>query len=164
MREHNQLQNVRVIICGKGPLENRLKTYVKKQHLNHVVTFTGYVSERVKPNYLATADIAVFPSTGGESFGIVLIEAMAAGANVVLGGDNAGYRSVLGEHPDQLVDVADTAAFAKQLHHFIVSSRARTAAYKWQQQQLTRYDVRTVGDELLKLYQQQLLKRHQNVQ
>jgi phosphatidylinositol alpha-mannosyltransferase len=164
LHEQNLLHDVRVIICGKGPFEASLQAYVERHHLKHVVQFAGFITEAQKPHYLASADIAVFPSTGGESFGIVLLEAMAAGAGVVLGGNNAGYRSVLGERPDQLVDVTNPEVFAKQLYHFIVSRRARSGAHKWQQQIINRYDVRTVGDELLRLYEQQLLKRRKNVQ
>jgi len=58
------------------------------------IEFAGFVPEDRKAAFLAAADIAVFPSTAGESFGIVLVEAMAAGAGVVLAGHNPGYASV----------------------------------------------------------------------
>jgi phosphatidylinositol alpha-mannosyltransferase len=154
---------VRVLICGKGPLQAKLENYVQQHHLGHVVHFTGYVSEAEKPAYLASADIAVFPSTGGESFGIVLIEAMAAGAKVVLGGDNVGYQTVLGERPDQLISLHHSEAFAKQLHHFIRSSRARQNASKWQAKAVQQYDTHVVGQQLLALYEQALLKIRANL-
>jgi phosphatidylinositol alpha-mannosyltransferase len=162
LHDLHQLDRVRVMICGKGPLEQALKTYVKKNHLSSVVHFTGYVSERDKPRYLASADIAVMPSTGGESFGIVLLEAMAAGADVVLGGDNAGYRFVLGERPDLLVDPTDIADFARTLRHFMTSSRARRQAAAWQRAYVQRFDVRLVGMELLGLYRLAVAKHAPN--
>lgn len=158
-----QLNDVRVLICGKGPLQAKLEAYVHQHHLGHVVHFTGYVPEVDKPDYLATSDIAVFPSTGGESFGIVLIEAMAAGAGVVLGGHNVGYETVLGGRPEQLIAIDDTEAFAKQLQHFIRSSRARLAAMRWQTTAVQQYDVRLVGQQLLQLYDDALLKRRANL-
>lgn len=58
------------------------------------VTYVGKVSEEDKIAYLQQADIYVAPNTGGESFGIVLVEAMAAGA-VVVASDLEAFSSVL---------------------------------------------------------------------
>lgn len=162
LHKKHQLERVRVLICGKGPLKDKLESYVRTHRLSHIVRFVGFVDEKAKARYLASADIAVFPSTGGESFGIVLIEAMAAGAGVVIGGDNAGYRSVLDGQPDMLVDPADTKAFARLLHHFIASQRARNKAHKHQQELLKAYDVRAVGTKLLADYETAIAKRRKN--
>jgi phosphatidylinositol alpha-mannosyltransferase len=159
LHERNDLQRVRVLICGKGPLRPELEDFVARHHLGKIVRFVGFVSDHEKVAYLASADIAVFPSTGGESFGIVLIEAMAAGAQVVLGGNNAGYRFVLGERPDQLVDPQDIPAFAKTLKHFINSDAARKRAHKWQADYVHQFDVRSVGTTLLGSYREAIAKR-----
>lgn len=153
LHQKHHLANVRVLICGKGQLQAELENFVKEHHLSTVVHFVGFVSEEDKPHYLATADIAVFPSTGGESFGIVLIEAMAAGSRVVLGGNNIGYTSVLRERPELLIDPLDTDEFAKTLKHFISSKRARLAAHKWQNLHVQQYDVSVVGRKLLDHYE-----------
>ena len=92
---------------------------VAKLGLGDVVTFAGFVSEEDKPQFYADADIAVFPSTGGESFGIVLIEAMASGAGVVVAGANPGYLSVINDRPEVSVDARDTEAFAATLLRLI---------------------------------------------
>jgi phosphatidyl-myo-inositol alpha-mannosyltransferase len=157
-KEHH-LERVRVLICGKGPLQSKLEAYVKKHHLSKIVHFVGFVDETAKANYFASADIAVLPSTGGESFGIVLIEAMAGGATVVIGGDNVGYRSVLTDREDQLVDPTDAKEFAKKLHHFINSARARQSAHKWQQEYVKQFDVRVVGPRLLRDYKTMIASR-----
>lgn len=112
----------------------------------------GFVDESDKPALLAGADIAVFPSTGGESFGIVLIEAMAAGARVVLGGDNVGYRTVLGDHPDLLIDPKDTKAFANRLAHFLEFEQSRIDAATWARKAVKQYDVAFVGNKILHIY------------
>lgn len=153
LHEKHLLTNVRVLICGKGQLLPELENYVKKHHLSSNVHFVGFVSEDEKPDYLATADIAVFPSTGGESFGIVLIEAMAAGSRVVLGGNNVGYASVLRSRPELLIDPLNTHEFANTLKHFISSKRARASAHKWQQEHVVQYDVAVVGRKLLERYE-----------
>lgn len=140
-----------VTIAGKGPLAGKLKIWADKNELKNV-NFTGYLAESDKPALLASADIAVFPSTGGESFGIVLIEAMAAGARVVLGGDNVGYRSVLGNRPELLVDVRDSQIFADKLQYFLDNPDARSMANEWAKVAIKQYDVETVGSKIVQIY------------
>lgn len=140
-----------VTIGGKGPLTPKLQKYTTKHDLKNV-TFAGFIAETDKPAFLAAADIAIFPSTGGESFGIVLIEAMAAGARVVLGGDNVGYRSVLGDHPDLLIDPNDPKGFANRLQYFLEHKAAREAAASWAASAVKQYDINKVGTKLLEQY------------
>jgi len=148
-----QLDNVRVLICGKGPLEAKLKSYAASHRLGNIVHFMGYVSEADKRNYLTSAHIAVFPSISGESFGIVLIEAMAAGSETIIAGNNSGYRSVMANRSEQLVNPLDAKAFAKTLRHYLRNAKARQQTYKWQQSQINDYDVRTVGKTIANQYQ-----------
>jgi phosphatidyl-myo-inositol alpha-mannosyltransferase len=160
LHQRHDLQRVRILICGKGPLREELEAYVKAHGLGKIVYFVGFISDEKKIDYLATADIAVFPSTGGESFGIVLIEAMAAGSRVVLAGDNVGYRSVMSARKEQLIDPADTPLFAKRLKHFIDSSRAREQVHHWQKEYVKQFDVNVVGEALLHAYKEAIAKRH----
>ncbi|HET8671190.1 MAG TPA: glycosyltransferase family 4 protein, partial [Candidatus Saccharimonadales bacterium] len=88
-------QDCKVLVCGAGPLEASLKAFVREHRLQNLVIFTGFVSEEDKPRYLAAADVVAYPSTGGESFGIVLLEGMAASRGAVIAGNNPGYASVL---------------------------------------------------------------------
>ena len=160
LNDRNELQRIRVLICGKGPLQKELETFARQNHLKQIVKFMGFIDEDDKPNYLATADIAVFPSTGGESFGIVLIEAMAAGSKVVLAGNNVGYASVMGKHKDQLIKPQNTVAFAKTLKHFMDNYRARRHSALWQAEHVAQYDVRRVGQELVESYTNVLSSRN----
>jgi phosphatidylinositol alpha-mannosyltransferase len=141
----------RVLIGGKGPLLDKLKKYAKTNKLSKV-KFLGFIEEKDKGKLLSGADIAVFPSTGGESFGISLIEAMASGARVVLGGDNIGYRGVLSEHPDLLIDPKDTVGFANRLQYFLEHKKAREAAAKWSKDNINQYDVDVVGKKTVLVY------------
>jgi phosphatidylinositol alpha-mannosyltransferase len=140
-----------VIIGGRGPLKDKLEDYAKKNKLKNI-KFIGFVEEKDKPALLASADIAVFPSTGGESFGISLTEAMAAGSRVVLGGDNVGYAGVLGDHPDLLINPKDTIGFANRLQYFLEHKDMRQAAYKWAQNSVKQYDVPKVAKQVLAAY------------
>lgn len=150
---------IRVIICGPGPEEKRLKEFVKTNHLEQIVQFIGQVNEE-KADYLASAHLAVFPSTKGETFGIVLAEAMASGSKVVIGGDNPGYRAVLGGREDHLIDPTDTESFAKLLKHYITNPSARQKARIWQAQYVKQFDVGVVGQNLIGYYQELVEKKH----
>lgn len=151
--------NCRVIICGAGPLEADLKRYVHDHKLDKVITFTGFASEEDKPRYMASADVLVFPSTGGESFGIVLLEGMAASRGVVLAGNNPGYASVMGQRPDVLFDPRNEEQFADKLSKYLDDAAARQSAQEWQRQYVRQYDVPNVADEILVVYDQALHKR-----
>jgi len=83
----------RLIIVGDGPLRGRVESYIARHRLPDVV-MAGYVPETVLPRYYSSADIFCAPATGAESFGIVLLEAMATGLPVVAT-EVEGYMSVL---------------------------------------------------------------------
>ncbi|WP_062209691.1 glycosyltransferase family 4 protein [Demequina oxidasica] len=141
-----------VRIGGKGPLLGDLEAAIESQGLGGVVRLEGFVSEEDKPQFYADADLAVFPATGGESFGIVLIEAMASGSGVVMGGDNPGYRSVLGERPQVTVDARDAGAFAAVLQEVLSDAALRDEIHDEQVELLKAYDINVTGAAMLELY------------
>lgn len=143
---------IEVRVGGKGPMLESLEAAVARAGLDSVVHFDGFVAEEDKAAYYAGADIAAFPATGGESFGIVLIEAMASGAGVVLGGANPGYLSVLGDRPEVSVDATDTAAFVRALTALVEDDALRTELHAEQAQRVRQFDVETVGAQILDLY------------
>jgi len=151
--------HARVYICGKGPLEHMLKQFAHTCGLDDIVDFVGFIEEADKARYLASADIAVYPSTGGESFGIVLLEAMAASRGAVLGGNNPGYASVLAPHQDSLFEPRDTAAFAEKLLTLINNQKLRNDYRAWQRQYVRQFDLPHVGKQFLSVYEQALHKR-----
>src|SRR5581483_312331 len=73
------LPDAHLVIAGDGPQRPALEALVKEYNLQAKVSFLGYIEEEDKPSILASAAVACFPSLYGESFGIVLAEAMAAG-------------------------------------------------------------------------------------
>lgn len=141
-----------LVVCGKGPLEAELRQQAERLGIADKVEFTGFVSEDDKPRYLASADIAVFPSTGGESFGIVLIEAMAARRAVVLAAANPGYACVMEPQPEQLFAPGDAKAMAESIRAFLERQTARQAAVEWQNSYVGRFDTPVVGKQLLREY------------
>jgi len=95
-----RVPKTRLIIVGDGPLRHRVESYISSHELTNVV-MVGYVPEQVLPRYHATADIFCVPASGRESFGIVLLEAMAAGLPVVAT-EIPGYLSVVESGVDSL--------------------------------------------------------------
>jgi len=151
LKAAGRLGDIRLVICGRGPLEDKLNRQIARLGLASQTVMAGHIDERLKPDYLASAELAVFPATGGEAFGIVLIEAMAAGA-LTLGGDNPGYRTVLGGQPKLLVNPKDSPLLAERIYQLLHDQPERRRLLKWQQGRLARYDVGVVGPDLVRLY------------
>jgi phosphatidylinositol alpha-mannosyltransferase len=106
--------DVQLLIAGTGVDEQKLRDYVKDNDIPRV-TFLGYISEEDKIHHLHRADLFCSPAYYGESFGIVLLEAMAAGLPLVAG-DNVGYQAVMsGRGALSLVNPQDTVDFARRL-------------------------------------------------
>lgn len=88
----NKFKNLRLIIVGGGELKEKSQNFVKKHNLREVY-FEGEKQKEV-PSYYVTCDIFCAPSIYGESFGIVLLEAMASGCPIVAFGV-PGFKEVL---------------------------------------------------------------------
>jgi phosphatidylinositol alpha-mannosyltransferase len=95
-----RVPNTRLIIVGTGPLRGRVESFISRHRLRDVV-LSGFVPDSVLPRYYSSADIFCAPATGSESFGIVLLEAMAAGLPVVAT-EVPGYMSVVEPGKDSL--------------------------------------------------------------
>jgi len=156
LRDRPNLAQFRVLVAGKGPLEATLKQFVANHGLEKIVTFEGFIDESKKTDFLYVADIAVFPSTGGESFGIVLLEAMAASPGVVLAGNNEGYASVMSPHYDQLFVPSHSQLLADKLAYYINDPSARQVAHNWQTRHVKSFSVELIGPRIVDIYQQAL--------
>lgn len=157
----NWPKDARVVVCGAGHLEPKLKAYVAENGFADRVEFTGFIKEEDKPRYLASADVVVYPSTGGESFGIVLLEAMAASSGVVLAGNNPGYASVMAPRPKSLFNPRDTDTFANLLVRMLTDKKAAKEAVAWQQHYVKQFDIAAIGKRTLDVYKQ-ALRRNQS--
>jgi len=110
-REHPQL---RLLVVGEGPEEQRCRALLSDRDAQGV-RFLGRLDDEELARAFASAELFVSPALGGESFGIVLLEAMAAGRAVVAS-DLPGYRTVIvdGEH-GRLVPPSDPDALRAAL-------------------------------------------------
>jgi phosphatidylinositol alpha-mannosyltransferase len=142
---------VRLLVAGRGDEEEAVEDLAPE--VRAAVTFLGVVSEVDKARLLRTVDAYVAPNLGGESFGIVLVEAMAAGAPVVASDLDAFGRVLDGGRVGVTFPTGDAAALAAALLRLLDDAPRRaalsTAAAAW----VRRYDWATVGDELLAVYE-----------
>ncbi len=138
--------DITVTMCGKGPESSAVADYVSDNKLP--ISLPGFVSLEQKAEELATAQIAIFPSISGESFGIVLAEAMAAGSGVTLGGDNPGYASVLADWPEALFDARSPQVIADKLKQFLKSPELVKSIGNQQHQFVKDFDVTVIADKL----------------
>ena len=146
--------NIRLIIVGPGVnLRRRYELKVRFSRLKDVV-FTGGVRYEDLPRYYQTADIFCAPATGKESFGIVLLEAMALGKPIVAT-SNEGYASVI-SHGEQglLVPPKNIKALAEALKSLIEDSSLRRSLGEKGLVSVRGYDWPLVARRVLDYYEQ----------
>jgi phosphatidylinositol alpha-mannosyltransferase len=133
--------DARLLVVGSGPKERELRRYVGLRQIRDV-EFLGRVSDDDKARYFASADIFCAPATGQESFGIVLLEAMATGVPIVAS-DIHGYKNVLQRGVQGLlVEPRNHRALAAALytlsqdpelrHRMGEAGRVRAPDYSWE--------------------------------
>lgn len=147
----------RLIIVGDGPQREMLEEFVEVEKLKEVV-FAGFVDEAELPRYYTTADIFCSPAIHGESFGIVLLEAMAAGRAIVAT-NNIGYRNVLtglGKHC--LVPVKDAGTLAAKLIEFTKNETLRLKLAEWGRKEVKRYSWNLLSNEIFQFYEKTIRK------
>jgi len=153
-----EFSNSRLIIVGPGTrLRKKYEKQVKRSGLKDVV-FIGYTSYDELPKYYQTADIFCSPATGRESFGIVLLEAMAMGKPIVAS-NIEGYASVMTHGAEGLlVPPRDDKGLAQSLISLMADEslrqqmgargRLKAMEYSWEHiaQRVLNYYVRILSE------------------
>ena len=117
------------------------------------VEVLGRVSEAEKVRMLRDVDVYVAPNTGGESFGIVLLEAMAADT-AILASDLEAFRLVLDDaEAGELFPVGDSAALAKQAVGLLLDPARRDQLRAHGRDIVQRYDWSAVGRDIIAVYE-----------
>lgn len=153
------MPGLHVTIAGDGPLID--DCVQRAARLRTPVQFIGTVDEG-KADLLASADVAVFPAIGGETFGIVLPEAIASGAGVTLAGDNPGYRWTMRGDEDALFSVGPDHArvLAERITRALTDAPWARRLHAREEALLDRYNVQAVTDEVEQVYARAIADRH----
>lgn len=147
----------RLVIAGDGPEREELEAMVRQLELQDFVLFEGFIDETKKPNYYASADLCVFPAIYGESFGVVLIEAMASG-KVTLGYGNDGYSFVLRDVPELIVEKKNIDDLATKMTAYLKDEKLRKKYEKRCLEVAHSYNWESVGKQVVSIYKRVLEK------
>ncbi|MFN8611385.1 MAG: glycosyltransferase family 4 protein [Vulcanimicrobiota bacterium] len=140
-------------VAGEGHLRQELEQRAARLP---GVEFLGEVTEQRKWELLRQARLLIAPSLGGESFGIVLTEAMACGAPP-LAADNPGYREVLRDRFDQLIfPVGDEVRLAERIRVLCSADQEWSALREWGLREWQRYDWRVLAAQVEEVYRRAL--------
>jgi phosphatidylinositol alpha-mannosyltransferase len=140
---------VDVLIAGEGPDTARARELA---HGDERVVWLGRVTDEEKFARLRAADVFCAPSLGGESFGVVLIEAMAAGATVVASALD-GYRNVATDDVDALlVPPGDPEALAAAITRAITDDHLADRLRAAGDARARRFSMRALADAYVEIY------------
>lgn len=161
---HAKHPEVMLVIAGAGPDRDKLESLRKSLKLtDKEVTFLGFVSDKEKIDYLRGSDLFCAPSPYGESFGIVLLEAMATGL-VTVAGNNPGYRSVLtGVGSLSLVNPREATEFAHRLELMLFENDLRKLWRDWANEQSKQYSTESIVDQYEELYNGAIRKHKRRI-
>ena len=154
-RRRMKHDDVRLVIAGNGAKHTSLERYIKQYDIPDV-TFTGFVADEDKIPLMSSADLFCSPAIYGESFGIVLLEAMALGVPIVAG-NNPGYSGVMqGIGSVSLVTPTAIKDFAQHLELMLYDQDMRQYWLKWAKKEVWNYDFENVADAYENVYKKAL--------
>lgn len=148
----------KLIVVGEGFLEHYYRRYIE-EHIKENVMFIGYVSPEDLPRYYASCDIYCTPATGAESFGIVLLEAMATGKPIVAS-DIPGYQTILADKEEGLFFKAcDPESLAEKIICLLKNHEMMKEMKKAGRKKALKFDWQIVTKQVLDFYQEALNKK-----
>lgn len=141
----------RLLVAGPGDVDEVAREL--PQQVRERVHFLGQVSEEDKARAYRSVDVFCAPNVGGESFGIVLLEAMAAGAPIVASELDA-FRRVLDDgEAGELFPIGDSAALAVALDRVLGDPLRRAALRDRGTAAVRRYDWPVVAEAIVHVYE-----------
>jgi len=145
------IPDIRVLIAGPGDSEEVLAKV--DPQLRNRVEFLGKISEKDKADFLASVSLYIAPNTGGESFGIILAEAMAGGAAVVAS-DIPAFADVLGNGQyGALFESENSEDLAKVIIDLLRDETKRRELAAAGAIHAQRFDWGQVGEEIFEVYE-----------
>jgi phosphatidylinositol alpha-mannosyltransferase len=141
---------LQLLIVGHG---NEDELRAKVGGLAGHLRFLGQVDDATKASALRSAEVYCAPHTGGESFGIVLVEAMAAGTPVVASDLHAFRQVLLDGQAGRLVAVEDSAALAEGLIAVLENDPLAKRYAAAGAEAVRRYDWSVVANQIMRVYE-----------
>ncbi|MBA2596684.1 MAG: glycosyltransferase family 4 protein [Chloroflexia bacterium] len=149
---HQQFPEARLVVVGGGN-RDRFDGLMERYGIRNV-DYVGLASPEELPRYYASCDLFCAPSTSGESFGIVLLEAMAS-ARPVIAGDIPGYRSVMTNGKEGLlVPPKNPHALALAIVRVLADAQLRARLSASGQTTASQYDWPEIASRVLAIYDQ----------
>ena len=148
-------ENIEILVAGSGD-----NTALKREagSLKKHFRFLGQIDDKTKAVVMRSADIYCAPNLGGESFGIVLIEAMAAQTPIVASNLNA-FKSVLAYgQAGKLFPVGDSNALASALINMLNNKAIRKNYIQQANLHVLRYDWSVISKQITRMYESSLTK------
>jgi phosphatidylinositol alpha-mannosyltransferase len=141
----------RLLVAGRGDAEEAVASLPRE--MRDRVEFLGMVTDEDKARLLRSVDLYVAPNTGGESFGIVLVEAMSAGAPV-LASDLDAFAQVLDQgRAGELFANEDAGSLADAAVRLLGDPERRAALRARGSAHVRRFDWSVVGSDILAVYE-----------
>lgn len=148
----SRLPELHLTVAGDGALRPKIEAAIRADRTGRL-RYAGRPDDAAARALMAGTDLFLAPAPYGESFGIVLAEAMASGA-VPVAARNDGYASVLdGEGAALLCDPGDPAALMRGIETLVRDDAHRRAMRDWALQRARQFDVASVGPAFLRLYE-----------
>ena len=146
-----KIPDTRVIVAGPGNPATILEEM--EPHLRQRFTFLGRISEQDKANFMSSVSIYVAPNTGGESFGIILAEALAGGASV-LASDIPAFDSLLGHGKyGSLFQSENAQDMARRAVELLNNPDLRTSIAKAGREYAQSFDWDVVAERIYDVYE-----------
>jgi phosphatidylinositol alpha-mannosyltransferase len=143
--------NLKVFVAGPGDAQEVLKEI--DPYLHSRFEFLGRISESEKANFLASVGLYIAPNTGGESFGIILAEALAGGASVVAS-DIPAFDSLLGHGAyGTLFASEDSQDLAKKVIALLGDEESRRAIAQRGKKYAQEFDWDVVAEKIYDVYE-----------
>lgn len=147
--------DVRVFVAGPGDSEE-IKKSIDPQLLPRF-EFLGRISEEEKADFMASVAIYVAPNTGGESFGIILAEALAGGATVVAS-DIPAFESLLGGGEfGALFESENPTDLAKVIIDLLRNDQKRTELALAGKEHAQLFDWEVVAEQIFSIYEMSIV-------
>ncbi|MER5454991.1 glycosyltransferase family 4 protein [Micromonospora sp. NPDC002389] len=145
-----QRPGLRLLVAGPGDRDDLFDQF--PPDLRDRVTFLGLVSEEEKARMLRSVHLYVAPNTGGESFGMILTEALAAGTTVVASDLDAFRRVLDGGRAGRLFPTGDAVTLRERLAELLDDPVQRAELTACGHQVVANFDWPVVARRVLEVY------------